>query len=421
MNKHAHSYIDSRWFEEYQKLSAMPGLSSFRADNRMQEKHRFFKGEIENPTFVYQSLAHYPYEARRNDLRELKKQIEEQEDNAALKKMYGVKIEHKINDCNIIESIQRKDDARYDELMQERYGSISLEIGIAVIRAYCSALEKVIETSRGNVRDAAKELHAYLDEVKSRFHVDSVHEFHLVEVSGAQEKILTARGIKKLFELKRKEYGLSDWRIEIDLWGRSNSISVRHKNKRVVIPRGRRLTRPQALALAEHELGVHVRRREHGEATKLALLGVGLGGFLWGEEGLAKYYEKQVYEGAINSSLKSYLLTALILGVDGRKRSFQEIYNVCELIFKSMKGRYFLTEVKSSKHYAWGKTVKLFRGATGQTKGVCSRRQLVYLEGYLRIKEIISKGILTEEQLMRGKYDPANEAHVLFLKKLSVL
>ncbi|MEX0933584.1 MAG: tyrosine/phenylalanine carboxypeptidase domain-containing protein [Candidatus Paceibacterota bacterium] len=415
------SYIDSVWFEEYKKLSKMPGLSSLRAHNRTQEKHRFLRGEVENPTFIYQSLAVYPYQVQRDKLEKLKTRIETEETNDAIREIYSEKIEHKINDCKIIESIQKKDDARYDELMRERYGNVSTELATAVIRAYCSALEKIIKTSRGKVFDSAKELRGYLEDVQSRVETDAVHEFHLVEVSDVQEKVLSAREIKKLFELKRKEYGLSSWSVEIDVWGRSNSISVRHKDKKVVIPRGRRLTRSQALALAEHELGVHIRRREHGEATTLALLGVGLDGFLLGEEGLAKYYEQQVYDGAINSSLKSYLLTALALGVDGRKRSFREIYTVSELIFKSMKGRYFLSEVHSSKHYAWGKTVRLFRGATGQSKGVCSRRQLVYLEGYLRIKEIIDKEVLTEEQLIRGKYDPANEAHVLLLKKLSVL
>jgi hypothetical protein len=421
MQKKPHTYVDALWFEEYKKLSKMPGLSSLRAHNRIQEKRRFFRGDAKNPTFVYQSLAHYPYEAQRTKLEELKKRIKAEEENSAIQEIYIEKIDHKINDCAIIESIQKKDDEHYDELMRKRYGDVSSGLAVAVLKAYCSALKKIMSTSRGKVHDAAEELLLYLEDVQSRVHADSVYDFHLVEVSGIRERVLSARDIKKLFELKRDEYELASWSIEIDLWGRTNSISVRHKDKKVVIPRGRRLMRSQALALAEHELGVHIRRREHGEATTLALLGVGLDGFLVGEEGLAKYYEKQVYEGAINSSLKSYLLTALALGVDGKKRSFREIYNICELIFKSMKGRYFLTEVKSSKYYAWGKTVRLFRGATGQTSGVCSRRQLVYLEGYLRIKKIIDKGVLTEEELMRGKYDPANEAHILLLKKLSIL
>lgn len=422
MNKRVHAYIDSQWFEEYRKLSTMPGLSSLRAHNRTQEKQRFFRGEIENPTFVYQSLADYPYEAKKNNLKKLHELIGEKEGNSAVKEIYLKKIQHKINDCNIIECVQKKNDSCYDELMEERYGNVSPELAVSVILAYCSALEKIIETSDKKARDAASELCKYLEDARARIESEPTHEFHLVEVStDTQEKVLSARDIKKLFELKRKEYNLPDWTVEIDLWGRSNSISVRHKNKKVVIPRGRRLTRSQALALAEHELGVHIRRREHGEATNLALLGVGLDGFLIGEEGLAKYYEKKVYAGAINSSLKSYLLTALTLGVDGKKRSFREIYTICELIFKSMKGVYFLTEVNSSKHYAWGKTARLFRGATGQTPGVCSRRQLVYLEGYLRIKDIIDKGTFSEEQLMRGKYDPANNEHVLLLKKLSVL
>lgn len=419
--EHQKRYRDEKWFREYQKLAAMPGLGSLRPQNRKKEKFKFFRGEVENPSFTYVSLESFDVAGRKRDLESLLGRIEAEEDNEVIRELYRAKIEYKLDDCTIVESIQTANDKLFDEVMKRRHGDPSPSLAGAVIDAYLTALKERRLSWRRDVRHSAKELYDYLADVRSQITSDEMHSFKLVDISLERRKILHALDIKKVFETKKQELGLDDWSIELDVRGKSNSITVHHKAKKVVIPRGRRLKESQVRALAEHELGVHIQRRVNGERTDIALLGVGFAGFLLGEEGIAKYYEREVYRGSINSSLKSYLLLSLALGVDGKQRDFREIYAVSELIFRSMCGKYFTTEIRSARHYAWGKAMQLFRGTTGTSAGVCFRRQLVYLEGFVRMKEVFEQETLTKEEVMLGKYDPANGVHVENLRKLGVL
>ncbi|MDZ7726041.1 MAG: hypothetical protein U5L75_00470 [Candidatus Campbellbacteria bacterium] len=52
------------------------------------------------------------------------------------------------------------------------------------------------------------------------------HSFELVEVDDNNDRFLSAREIRNIFEKKRKEIGLEGWRVVIDYINSTSSITV---------------------------------------------------------------------------------------------------------------------------------------------------------------------------------------------------
>jgi hypothetical protein len=110
---------------------------------------------------------------------------------------------------------------------------------------------------------------------------------------------------------------------------------------------------------------------------------------------------------------------ALICGVDGTKRNFRDIYEFFVQYFTLQRTDDGGEEL-SIQDLAWRRTVKLFRGTTGQNAGFCFTKDLVYADGYIDIVQALLDHPTEENRLFAGKYDPANEFHRELLDDLGI-
>jgi len=80
-------YFDN--FENYCSLS-YPNYLNGSPEFRSKQKNLFLNGKIENPVFDYPKLKRAEIKLWRKGLADLKKEVVNQEDNAALRKAWGV-------------------------------------------------------------------------------------------------------------------------------------------------------------------------------------------------------------------------------------------------------------------------------------------------------------------------------------------
>lgn len=173
------------------------------------------------------------------------------------------------------------------------------------------------------------------------------------------------------------------------------------------------------MALAEHEVGVHVRRCFEGSRSPLLLLQYGLDSHTIGEEGLAGYVQQQI-EGADEFyGFDRYLAASLATGMDGQKRDFRAVFSL-------MTDYYTLRFNAGPKdeapiHAAWNVCVRIFRGTTGKSAGTIFTKDIVYMEGNIGIWHLISEKPERFEQMFLGKFNPLLSRHVKSLQTLEIL
>lgn len=419
--KTEYSAHDALLFEQLSRIDAPAVQSILRGDRAQErgEKKKFLDGEIDNPRFSYDHISEEYLSNTQENLNALREEVSHSPADVLIAEAYSNKIEYLSQEINLLHAARNGNDQIFDQINQRLYGAVDVDLFRAVLGALERRVGKLVSESE-TIDPSTKELQRELERIALRIDSDTARQFEWYFLS-EYEDLIGADEIREIFREVKKDLGLVAWKINVDQTNTLPSITVRRREKLVLIPSQRTLPRRKALALAHHELEVHAKRSENGYKSSIKLLSVGLDYYLSAEEGLAKYLETQHYAAGLNSALESYFFTALILGVDGYKRSFREVFDLASLFYKSVHYERFKNDPRPVHMYAWGRTMRLFRGTSGQNKGVCSRRGLVYLEGYMRIKDLLEQKKFSIEELLLGKYDPSNAGHVRLLKKMNIL
>lgn len=247
---------------------------------------------------------------------------------------------------------------------------------------------------------------------------------------------LTAYEIKALFESVIYACGLPI-RVEILATCGKSTFAFDKENGVACIPsdkdlalRAKKPTETRMRALCAHEVLTHGGRGVNGLASPLQLLGVGLAGYLPGEEGVAKMLEQRVTGARFFEVQNAYLAVCFAVGMDGTPRTFRELYEVlCDTALISMmdtalyhhESVNFDVCVRRARADAWNSTLNVFRGTTGKTPGCCFTKGLVYLPGNIRVWQLLATLPTWEDKLLIGKYDPCNIDHVTALSELGIL
>ena len=106
--------------------------------------------------------------------------------------------------------------------------------------------------------------------------------------------------------------GLTDWTVRVDP-DMAARMSVRSSDRLVRVRVDSRFSREEVRRLTVHELGTHVTRSHNGSRQALALLGIGVSGYLATEEGLAVVNENHLV-GPDPVAQRRYALR--VVGVD---------------------------------------------------------------------------------------------------------
>lgn len=128
--------------------------------------------------------------------------------------------------------------------------------------------------------------------------------------------------------------------------------------------------------LIAHEIGTHITRLENGRNQIYRIFLMGFPNYLKTEEGLAVYNEKKA-NLLTNDVLKHY--AGRVVAIDlARKNSFSIVY--IELM------EFFPKDV------AWNLTMRAKRGLADTSRPGAYTKDLVYLDGYYKIKDFVNEG-----------------------------
>lgn len=206
----------------------------------------------------------------------------------------------------------------------------------------------------------------------------------------------------------------------------ASSIDTRQSEKATVVGTKRKLpTKIELEGVLVHENGVHVRRRQRGDALGDPLLGgTGLAWYLDAEEGICSILEQSINGKGAEPGVQYYTAIGLARGLDGRQpRDFRDVY---ELEWRrrlmgeyDKKGVVEEERIAKLKDLSYNACVRIFRGTTCDIPGMVYTKDQAYFSGTQKMRELIMDIINLPEdgryrafdRLFVAKYDPTNAKH----------
>ncbi len=418
---HVEKPLDAEWFDRYanesiEAFSMLDGDPSVRA----AEKKKFLAGEVQNPSLGYPKLTSLDYDAREAMLQHLKTEILANEENSVVREIYRTKINETIAELRMLEAAHRGDDKRFARYSSFVYGFPDKE-NTAVMSAIVQ--EKVARGKTEEKKTAAAALSPVLVEQVSEF---SERGEALVLVEDNEARVITVEDAVTAFKAALVEVGAVDgWSVVASTDTGITNFRVSQKDKTVYIPAHKvvGMLVQDMQAFIKHEVHGHVARRIAGENSRLKLLSIGLDRVEKGEEGVATRLE-QLEKGADTySHPERYFGIALARGdVDGIKRDFRQTFEVLSQYYIAvLKGKKTgPTLAERAADWAWGLTVRIFRGTTGNTPGAVFTKDLNYFVGNKETWALVNTDENVVEYFTIGKFDSANPRHVAWLTKLGI-
>lgn len=413
--------LDDAWYEKFKTFAAFQDYEylSGNKEARELEKQKFLSGKSENPNLDYPELENFNFKEKEGGLLELKKEILENEPNETVKQIYRWKINEKIAELRMLKATTNKSDRRFYLYSKFIYGNPEKEIYNYTLSQIKKIVDEKIINSDPEIRLATQKIHQELFGKPLPENKINATEFRSEATKFEDQNEYGSAEIKTAFENALEEYNISGWRVIVEK-EKTGVINVSQEKKEVAVPEERRLKNPNLQALIRHEIGTHVLRRETGEKSKLKLLGLGLDRYLKGEEGIATYREQEVLGLEEFTGLDRHLAISLAIGLDGKKRTFREVFEILNNFYFISSKKEKAEALKSASNSAWDSCIRTFRGTTCKTPGACFTKDIVYREGNIGIWNVVKNNPEEIRRFSIGKYDPANPRHIWILEQLNI-
>jgi hypothetical protein len=413
--------LDDVWYEKFKEVGAFADFEYLSGNKNIREveKQKFLKNEVENPELDYPGLEKFNFEDREKRLLELKDEIIKNETNSIIKQLYRWKLNEKIAELRMLKATKNKNDRRFELYSKFIYGNPEKEIYNYTLLQLKKIVDEKITSPDAKIRSAAQKIHQELFEKPPLKTKIDATEFRSEAIKFEDQSEYGSAEIKTAFENALAAYRLSGWRVIVEK-EKTGAINVSQEKKEVAIPKERRLRNPNLQALIKHEIGTHVLRREAGEKSKLKLLGLGLDRYLKGEEGIATYREQEILGLEEFTGLDGHLAISLANGLDGKKRTFREVFEILQNFYFISSKKERTEALKLASNSAWDRCIRTFRGTTCKTPGACFTKDIVYREGNIGIWNVVKNNPEEIRRFSIGKYDPANPRHIWILEQLGI-
>jgi len=419
------------------ELSVLAGqdYEFLRYSNDRSVKDAFLAGDIEEPNLLYHDIDPVFIEEQRDVLTAMI-DVVTRFDDEIVRRAYLPKLREYEDKYMLLDRARVGDDEGVLACSTRLYGAPQEQYFRYALRGLAARLGAVYDTlgTEPLVQDAYDTLIEHVPEQTAEYPWD-----HIVLPTPrpyAVADALSAEEIRAAFVEAFMRFGVTNWSALVDAPGERMTFSTNHSLRTIFIPsdedllnRKYAMTRERVEALIAHEVGTHVVRRERGEQSELGLLGIGLAGYLRGEEGVATYNE-QVLDGTRHfAGGFQYVAVGWASGIDGRARTFRQLYELLQpyMFISSLEHALAYEEpyalqalYEKSKRRAWARCVRIFRGTSGSTPGACFTKDVVYLEGNVAIWELVDEDATWPTRFSLGKYDPANEEHVALLRDMGM-
>lgn len=430
-----HTYRDAGLIHDL-SLVAVQDYEYLRYSNDRSVRDAFLGGDVQEPYLYYHDIDLSEVEERLEHVHVLASVASTYADEV-VRRAYVPKLREVREKYEFLDAVRREDDRAVLDASVRLYGSPRKDLFHYALRPLKDRIYAVEDAFSKD-----EQVRVFLDilRVLVASAVDTSYPWDTIALPKPHiyegEASLSAKEIKHVFEEAFMQYDIEAWCAVIDAPGERTTFNTNHELRVVYIPsdedlkqRKYVLTKERVDALIAHEVGTHVVRRVRGEASPLALLGVGLAGYLRGEEGVATYMEQQVSGAHYFAGTLGYLCVGWAYGIDGTPRTFRQLYDVVYPYFvvSSLEQALLRKEsvdigllLERTKRRAWARCVRTFRGTTGATAGACFTKDLVYLEGNISIWQLVTDNPVWKSRLCLGKYDPTNEEHVSIVQELGL-
>jgi Domain of unknown function (DUF1704) len=437
--------LDRRWVGRYRDLTSQDSFwwhswAGPFTEQEQQQWDRLFKPPVDEATkeqlapLVSQSrereleaaLAqqrephlHYPaieiddVRRRISGLVELDAEIEREEPNVIVRRLYRETIEKDVDYLRVIEATYNGDTDRYWAFNRRTfYIPTSDEV------AYAFAWVRRLIQQGFEQPETAEISQQLLGFIQERLHLSldlSVGKgdppVALERDPSATPRTISAKAVKDFYETILREGGYEGWQVSIDAAGGGTRVEA---GLRQLILSEESWTLEIVKSILAHELAGHVARSFAGEHSPLGLLGIGTRNYSPTEEGLALYHEQVVatlhgHPFDDSGLISGTLAMGLASGVVTPPQTFSSLYTFIErLIFLYRRllrpWRERESDQKRAHTYALRRCLRTFRGVPdlGQA-GVCNLQDTMYLRGILLIDRLVAEDKTVLDRLMVGK------------------
>jgi len=414
--------IDKRWFESVMALgNRVDDGQWFQKNVHITEEERdlFLNNDIENPQFLYNKRTPPPCSAE--PIAQLRAEMAKDEKNAVVVDLYEHKLRKIEERSALLNALADHDDKRFYQASAQFYGKPKKKY-FSYVAKQITALCKNSQEQNPVVAKRLKRIVSKIDQSDKDISADI-----LPPLVAEGKVVASVDEVKRIFQATLDRLEIADWTVKIDSESSRSNFAVSPYSRVIHIPnqaqlllRPKKLTDTQIMALAEHEVGVHVRRAHEGAKSPLRLLQIGLDSYQEGEEGLAGYVQQQIEGAEEFYGFDRYFAACLAIGMDGTKRDFRAVFSVMTDYYTL---KYEIDDVKDVAPFraAWDVCVRIFRGTSGKTPGAIYTKDIVYMEGNIGIWHLISDKPDIFESLFLGKFNPLLPRHVKSLQTLGIL
>lgn len=442
--------LDEYWFEEVDKIKETNVIYCFNTDSNDVESKAERQSLVDktvaaiytdNELFFYSDdfKPHYLRVEKNNQgfyieniqkLKQIKTDLNTNEKNEYVKKIYNSCIDEKILYQEMAQATWQKDDKIFTNIVKEIYKDADKEL-FDLSRMYTVDFLKDLSNFENK---KVKEIYDTLyREITNNFEQKPIKPltkmysnvtdlkligqktaeyaaFAPVQSCAATKEIYQSPALVKMVTQRLKDISAIDqsenvnnWKIDI---AQNNLFSASHNRRTVSVPKTRVINFTKTEGLLRHEIETHVQRGKQGEISQLKLLKYGLASYEVAEEGLSTFFEQLITGDDKLARFDRYLAIGLVTGLDGKKRNFPELAKI-------MKNYYFLQTIKNREltskdldnqdtfneimmHAAkesWTTCFRTFRGTYNwlNHEGNCCIKDKIYFEGNKQIYDLVDK------------------------------
>ncbi len=404
-------------------------LSTIVAQSRKRELATCLEEQRE-PHFHYPFIPYDDVVSRIAGFSQLRAEIERNEPNAIVRRLYLGAIDERFDELHMIAATSKQDDEAfwtYNKRLNSLPNVSEMELAL---RQLTSILQ------RGLRRDDTRDISNHIIQQTRLWTIEPMRLEPLATGSEQEaeehpsfaheaQKLFSPGTVGRFFADVLRQYQFS-WTITHD--PAADHARVNLSRQQLTLPEVTCMSVTKIRELLGHEIETHAFRAAAGEKSSLALLSIGLQGFLDAEEGLAIYYTQEVARQSSadkpNKSWIGTLATGLATGVICEPFTFTRLLMFLESVFvlRSLLAGKGLTAVElreDARKNAQNRCLRTWRGVTHLARpGVCSTKDTVYLRGYLAVSQALGADDAMFERLMVGS---AGLQHLIDLAEIGIV
>ncbi len=392
------------------------------------------------PRLSYPALDMAEVRRRIADFLQLDAEIAEGEPNVVVRRLYHGAIEDEVCFLRLIEATGEGASEHFWELMQQLYPpptGAEMQYALEQVRQVLlqglkqpgiEAASEIEQGRRAAMREACQQV---IEVLCQQFHLaldlsgEPNGDFGTAFSPLPDAPTISAQGAKRFFEAVLRSSGYNGWQVLLD--PNVQGPRVEAGLRQVFLP-AEPIPLDELREYVSHELAGHVARSMAGESSLLGLLGIGTKGYLFTEEGIADYYERQAaarHGDPVDDSgiWLGTLAVGLACGGECPPQTFSSLLAFFEpflllyrLLWRDDEDRQ--TAERRAHRNAFTRCLRTFRGVPVLSKaGICNTKDVVYLRGRWLIDQAVAQDEAVLDRLAVGKvaYDLLPE-----LEKLSI-